>query len=96
MVPAPELVAGSGSKYALADPLRRTLLFLLVGRDDSWDPGDGGAVHVRLGGVTGRFNATWLDPRQGTVIAAGTVRGGADRVLEPPNGDDWVLVLERR
>lgn len=96
MVPAPDLVVGSGSKYALADPRRRTLLFLLVGRRDSWDRGDGGAVHVRLGGVTGRFNATWLDPRHGTTTAAGTVRGGAVRVFEPPSGDDWVLVLERR
>ena len=96
MIPAPELVVDDGSKYALADPERQSMVFLLVGRNDRWDPGDGGPVHLRLSDVPGTFEARWFDPREGIFVEAGLVRGEAPTVLTPPSGDDWLLLLTRR
>ena len=96
MEPDAALVDGAGAKYALADGARTRILVLLLGNADTWDRGDGGPVTVRLGGVSGTFDASWFDPRTGGETTAGAVEGGADRVLSPPNGDDWLLLLRRR
>ena len=95
MEPAPALVDASGGKYALADPARTRILYLLMGRNDTWDSGDGGSVTVKLAGEIGTYDATWFDPRTGTETHAGTLAAGSDRTLDPPNSDDWLLLLEQ-
>ena len=93
MEPAPTLVNGSGGKYALADPARTKILYLLMGQNDTWDSGDGGSITVKLGGLSGTYNATWFDPRIGNETSAGTLTTGSDHILNPPSSDDWVLLL---
>jgi len=95
MVPAPSLIGPGGAKYALADPARDRILILLVGQQDSWDPGDGGAVEARLQGLNGSYSASWFDPRAGTVSSAGTLNAGQSHVMAPPNTDDWILLLKK-
>ncbi len=95
MVPDSSLVSSTGGKYALADPLRTKVLYFLMGSDDSYDSGDGGAVTVKLSSVGGSYTGTWFDPRTGVETPAGTLAGGSDHVLSPPSTDDWVLLLAK-
>ena len=93
MHPAPELVDPQGGKFALADDRRTQLLFLLMGVGDTWDGGDGGAVTLRLGGVTGRLMGSWFDPRTGTLSPAGSFDGDQEHRIAPPSAEDWLLWL---
>jgi hypothetical protein len=95
MHPAHELIDTSGGKYALADASRTRILCLLLGRDDTWDPGEGDAITLELDHIVGQFTASWFDPRSGTERTAGRVTGGAARQLHPPDDQDWILLLER-
>ena len=96
MDPSPNLVAAGGGKYALADPARNRILYFLMGQGDSWDAGDGGAVVMKLGGVSGSFTTSWFDPRTGVVTDAGIHSGGGNITLAPPSADDWLLILKRQ
>ena len=95
MDPASSLVTGAGGKYALADATRTKVVYMLMGQNDTWDSGDGGNITVRLGGVSGHYDATWFDPRTGNEASAGTLAGGSDHTLSPPSTDDWILVVVR-
>ena len=95
MHPAHELIDTSGGKYALAAASRTRILCLLLGRDDTWDPGEGDAITLELDHIVGQFTASWFDPRSGTERTAGRVTGGAARRLHPPDDQDWILLLER-
>jgi hypothetical protein len=90
MVPDSLLVSNG---YALADPARTKILYLLMGNNDTWDSGNGGTVTVKLAGLTGSYTATWFDTRTGTETVLGSLAGGSDHVIDPPSMDDWVLLL---
>jgi len=57
----------------------------------------GGPVTVDLSGATGTFEATWFDPRTGSLrldAAQPTVPGGKVATLTAPGADDWALWLK--
>ena len=92
MVPESSLVSNG---YCLADPQRIRILCYMVGRNDKWDSGGGGAVTIKLSGAKGWFEANWFDTRTGSELAAGRFEGGGDHHLKPPSKDDWVLLLSK-
>ena len=58
----------------------------------------GGTITVNLSGVSGTFNVSWFDPRNGgfTAGSPATVVGGASRSFTAPAGsNDWVLRLSQ-
>jgi hypothetical protein len=61
----------------------------------------GGTAALDLAGATGRFAVSWLDPRRGGPLQAGSVRevaGGAKAPLGAPPADastDWLAVVRR-
>ena len=93
MVPAPALVANG---YCLADSGRTKLLYFLMGENDGYDSGDGGAVTVKLSTLTGDYAATWFDPRSGTKTGLDPLSGGSNHDLTPASKDDWVLILTKK
>jgi hypothetical protein len=95
MVPSSSLVNSSGGKYALADPSRTKIFYFLMGKNDTWDSGDGGPITIKLSSLSGNYAAVWYDPRTGTETSAGTLAGGSDHTLTPPSTDDWVLYLTK-
>jgi hypothetical protein len=92
MTPDQSLVTNG---YSLADPARTKILYFLVGKNDRYTTGNGGAVTVKLSTLSGSFSALWFDPRTGNETVLGSLIGGRDHVLTPPNTDDWVLLLTR-
>lgn len=90
MTPAPELVSNG---YALADPSLSKLLFFLMGVNDQFDSGDGGPISLELAASAERYTAFWFDPRSGETTDLGRIDGGGTVVLDPPDNDDWVLLL---
>jgi len=90
MVQASSLVSNG---YALADPARTKILYFLMGENDEYDSGNGGAITIKLSGLDGDYDAVWFDPRTGTEIEADTLAGGDDHVITPPSTNDWVLYL---
>lgn len=90
MVPENGLVDNG---YALADPARSRILVFLMGVNDEYDSGNGGSTTVDLAGLTGPYEANWLNPRSGNEIAIGTLPGGDEHTLSPPSSDDWILLL---
>ena len=89
MIPDTSIVSNG---YAIADPAKTKLLYLLIGENDKFDMG-GGAITVKVSSLTGSYTATWYDTRSGVETSAGTLPGGFDHVLTPPSTDDWVLLL---
>lgn len=53
----------------------------------------GGSIQLDVGG-SGTFAATWFDPRNGNTQAIGNV-GSGTQSLSAPNGQDWVLLVEK-
>jgi hypothetical protein len=92
MIPDQSLVTNG---YSLADPARTKILYFLMGKNDRYDRGNGGAVTVKLSALSGSFNALWFDPRTGKETVLNALAGGRDHVLTPPSTDDWVLLLTR-
>ena len=90
MVPASSLVSNG---YALADPARAKILSVLMGKNDSYDSGNGGSVTLKLGGLAATYDAIWFDPRTGAETSIGAFAGGTSHVVNPPSSDDWVLLL---
>ncbi len=82
MVPH-EGLASSG--YCLANPRRDYLIYLPRG----------GEVTVDLSAAEGELAVEWLNPAKGTSHTAGTVSGGAKRVLKAPFSSDAVLCLRK-
>jgi len=91
MVPDDDLVENG---YALADPARVKILYFLMGENDEYDLGNGGAITVKLVDLTGEYGVRWFDPRTGTETDAGNLLAGSDHVLDPPTSDDWILLLD--
>ena len=81
--------------FALSDPVRSRILYLVVGVNDRYDPDDGAALVADLSDLPGdrRYAAAWFDPRSGAETSLGVLSGGADHVIVPPSRDDWVLLL---
>jgi hypothetical protein len=83
--------AHDDSRYCLADPGRRYVVYLPTG----------GATSLDLGASPGRYSVRWFDPRDGGALQAGTVREvrGPGRVQlgAPPRdaGEDWVILVRR-
>jgi hypothetical protein len=92
MVPESSLVSNA---YCIADPARTKILCLLIGENDTYEPGDGGDVTVKLGGLTGTYSTMWFDPRTGDETDLGDLDAGEDHTLTPPSKDDWVLYLDK-
>ena len=85
MVPANSLVSNG---YCLADPDRSKLLYVLIGVNDTYDAGDGGAITVKLSGLSGDYAAKWFDPRNGKETKLDDVlEGGSDHSIKPPSED---------
>jgi hypothetical protein len=92
MVPSSALVSNG---YAMADAQKTKILIFLMGVNDKWDNGNGGAVTVKISSVSGKtYKATWFDTRTGNESSAGTLVSGKDHALNPPSTDDWVLLLD--
>jgi hypothetical protein len=87
-----------GNGHALADPDRTKIMYLVVGRHDTWDTYDDGSLTVKLGGLSGAYATTWFDPRTGQETSAGTLAAGKDYSMTPPSdpSNDWILLLEER
>jgi hypothetical protein len=92
---ADELVgnpAHDDSRWCLAEPGRRYVVYLPTGGTSSLDLGAGSA----------RYDVRWYDPRRGGALQTGTVREvhGPGRVaLGAPPGEadeDWVVLVRRR
>jgi hypothetical protein len=84
--------------HALADPNRTKIMYLLVGRHDTWDTYDDSSLTVKLGGLRGVYATTWFDPRTGRETNGGTLAGGKNYSMIPPSdpSNDWILLLEER
>jgi hypothetical protein len=79
-----DLVAGGDEAYCLAESGRRYLVYAP----------NGGQVRVDLRDAPARFDAQWIDPRTGSVVASEGIAGGAYLdVGAPTSAADWVLVL---
>jgi hypothetical protein len=91
MVPQNQLVDNG---YAIADPARTRILVFLMGVNDEYDFGDGDSTTVDLTGLSSSYEASWLNPRTGADIPAGTHVGGSQPTFDPPSVDDWVLLLQ--
>jgi hypothetical protein len=94
MEPADALVgnaAEDGSRYAYASPGELYLVYLP----------QGGTAELDLAGTTGRFAVSWLDPRTGGPLQAGSVTevvgGGSVGLGRPPSepSEDWLAVVRR-
>lgn len=81
MDPRNDLV--NGGRYCLAAPGQHYLVYTE----------NGGTVTLDLRGAGGSFEGRWLNPRSGTITAAGTTSGGAIRSFTAPDANDWVLHL---
>lgn len=90
MVPESPLVTNG---YAMSDSSRSKILYFLMGKNDKFDSGNGGAVTVKLSGLSQSYLASWFDPRSGNKTSLGTLSGGQNHSLVPPSSDDWVLLL---
>ena len=97
MSPVSSLADNSKKQYALADPLRSTILYWKTSAADTCDPFDHDNMEVKLTGLVDSYRANWFDPRDGALTSAGELAGGIDYSLSPPNNqtDDWVLLLIR-
>ena len=91
---ADELVGNAphdDSRYCLADPGRRYVVYLPTG----------GTTSLDLGAGAGRYSVHWFDPRTGGALQAGSVREvrGPGRVElgAPPSAanEDWVILVRR-
>lgn len=90
MVPDPTLISNG---FAIADPVRTKILYFLMGKNDRYDGGNGGAVLIKFSSVTGNYAGTWFNPRTGNETLLGILEGGTDYSITPPSTDDWVLLL---
>ena len=83
--------AHDDSRYCLADPGRRYVVYLPTG----------GSTSLDLGAGAGRYSVRWFDPRAGGALQTGDVREvrGPGRVAlgAPPGaaGEDWVILVRR-
>ncbi|MFC1781942.1 putative collagen-binding domain-containing protein, partial [Planctomycetota bacterium] len=97
MVPVASLADNSNKQYAISDPARIKILYWKTSSSDTYDPDSHEKMEVKLSGVSSSliYDATWFDPRTGTLTSAGTLSGGSDYSLSPPSSqtDDWVLLL---
>ena len=91
---ADELVGNAAhddSRYCLADPGRRYVVYLPTG----------GTTSLDLGVSQGRYSVRWFDPREGGALQAGSVREvrgpGRVEVGSPPSAanEDWVILVRR-
>jgi hypothetical protein len=92
---ADELVGNAAhddSRWCLADPGRRYVVYLPTG----------GTTSLDLGARAGRYSVRWFDPRNGGALQAGSVREvrgpGIVQLGAPPGAaaEDWAIVVERR
>ena len=74
----------TSTKYCLANPGAEYLVYLP----------EGGSVTVDLSAAAGELSIEWLNPGTGEIIPGGTAKGGGQRELIAPFGDDAVLFLE--
>lgn len=79
------------------DPARSSTGHALVSgaRDQILVYAPSGGLTVDLTGLTGRYNAAWIDTRTLAVIPANTVSAGARRAFTPPPLMPSVLILTR-
>ncbi len=55
----------------------------------------GGSVALELSPFTGRLTARWFDPRKGQFSALVELLGGAPHEFTAPDGNDWVLWIQK-
>lgn len=54
---------------------------------------NGETIRLDLSGAPGRFDAQWLNPRDGSKTPAAQVEGGGKQSFHCPDSNDWVLYL---
>ncbi len=92
-VPDPSLVAQQGEKYNYLAATRGkdyAFVYTYNGRD----------IKVNMGKISGaKVNASWYDPRNGSVQEIGTFSNKGVVNFNPPgeqkDGNDWVLILDK-
>lgn len=82
MSPANELIV-NGLGFALAKAGEVYAVYLP----------NGGSIDLNLGGVSGVFDATWFNPRDGSYQAIGEVAAGGMASFTAQDSADWVLLL---
>ncbi len=80
-----DLVKPSEGIWCLADRGKTYLVYAL----------HGGEFQLDLTGAEGTYQVRWLDPREGSLTDAGTVRGGQELTFHAPGAEDWALWLAR-
>lgn len=80
MLPLPDLAS---SRYCLAAPNKAYIVYLPEGRE----------VVVNLTDAKGSFQAEWVHPIEGRVIAGGALEGGQKQTLTAPFPNGAVLLL---
>ena len=96
MEPAPSVVNGTSSNghYCIADAQRTKILCMLMGKNDTWDNGNGSAITIKASGLNGSYDVSWFDPRTGNLSSLPSIDSGSDVSFSPPDDDDWILLLE--
>ena len=73
----------SGEGYVFTEVGETYLVYL---------PG-GGSIALDISAVGNKFDASWFNPRDGSVIEFGPVFGGEVEAFDAPETNDWVLLL---
>ena len=73
----------SGEGYVFTEVGETYLVYL---------PG-GGLIALDISAVANKFDASWFNPRDGSVIEIGRVFGGGVESFDAPDINDWVLLL---
>ncbi len=82
MTPHPELAS---TKFCLAE----------LGRTYAVYAPQGGRVYLDLTKIEGKFKARWFNPRTGEWVDGGFISAGSVEEFTAPDGNDWVLLVQR-
>jgi len=83
LIPADDLASGS-KNWCLAAKNSAYIVYA----------SQGGAFSLDLRNDSGHYTGTWVSPRSGATLRAGTVSGGGMRSFSVPDGVSYVLVLK--
>jgi hypothetical protein len=81
--PRPDFIS-EGSGLCLAEPGKRYVVYLPKG----------GSTAVKL--TSGSYDGKWFNPRTGGFTRLPTANGGEWKSPMAPDGEDWVLLIEKR
>ncbi len=87
MIPLDIVSGESQSVWCIGKPGASYLLYSM----------HGGRLKVDLRGTTGRFNASWIDPRNGKLTPltpSDTIEAGKILTFDTPDSEDWALWIK--